>query len=72
MRTLKINNNTFEDIKRTDKMIEIAEEEKREVTDNKLSYYACYLIVQNSDPKKRSNSTRSNILCYSNTKTCLG
>jgi len=35
------------------KMIEIAKGEKREVLDYKLSIYACYLIVQNADPRKK-------------------
>ena len=34
------------------KMIDIAKGAKRKVEDYKLSRYACYLIVQNSDPRK--------------------
>ena len=34
------------------KMIEIAKGAKRKVIDYKLSRYACYLIVQNADPRK--------------------
>lgn len=34
------------------KMIQIAKGAQREVTDYKLTRYACYLIVQNSDPRK--------------------
>jgi len=34
------------------KMIEIAKGAKRKVVDYKLSRYACYLIIQNSDPRK--------------------
>lgn len=34
------------------KMIKIAKGAKRKIMDYKLSRYACYLIVQNSDPKK--------------------
>ena len=33
-------------------MIELAKEAKRTILDYKLSRYACYLIVQNADPKK--------------------
>ena len=34
------------------KMIDLAKKAKRTVLDYKLSRYACYLIVQNSDPRK--------------------
>ena len=34
------------------KMIELAKEAKRTILDYKLSRYACYLIVQNADPRK--------------------
>ena len=34
------------------KMIEIAKGAQREVVDYELSRYACYLIVQNGDPRK--------------------
>ena len=34
------------------KMVEIGSKSKRKVLDYKLSRYACYLIVQNSDPRK--------------------
>ena len=34
------------------KTIELAKEAKRTILDYKLSRYACYLIVQNADPKK--------------------
>ncbi len=36
------------------KMIKLAKGAKREVIDYKLSRYACYLIVQNSDPGKET------------------
>ena len=35
-----------------DKMVEIGSGAKRKQIDYKLSRYACYLIVQNSDPRK--------------------
>jgi len=34
------------------KMIEIGKSASRTVSDNALSRYACYLIVQNADPSK--------------------
>ena len=34
------------------KMIDLAKGAKRKILDYKLSRYACYLIVQNSDPRK--------------------
>ena len=34
------------------KMIDLAKGAKREILDYKLSRYACYLIVQNGDPRK--------------------
>ena len=33
-------------------MIELAKGAQREITDYELSRYACYLIVQNGDPRK--------------------
>lgn len=35
-------------------MIELAKGAKRTILDYKLSRYACYLVVQNADPKKES------------------
>lgn len=36
------------------KMIELAKGAKRKILDYQLSRYACYLIVQNADPRKKS------------------
>ena len=36
----------------TDKMVGIGSKTSRSIVDYKLSRYACYLIVQNSDPRK--------------------
>ena len=35
------------------KMVKIGSETKRKINDYKLTRYACYLIVQNSDPRKK-------------------
>ena len=51
------------------KMVDIGSQTTRKVIDYKLSRYACYLIVMNGNPKKKNNSTCSNIFCYSNKKT---
>ena len=37
----------------TDKMVEIGSDTKRKVSDYKLSRYACYLIAQNGDSRKK-------------------
>lgn len=49
----KKSNYAFEDhFSQVGKTIELAKEAKRTILDYKLSRYACYLIVQNADPKK--------------------
>ena len=45
------NYNTLDHFVLKDKMIKLAKEAKRKVVDYKLSRYACYLIVQNCNPK---------------------
>ena len=44
--------NTNDHFVEVNKMIDLAKKAKRTVLDYKLSRYACYLIVQNSDPRK--------------------
>lgn len=51
------------------KMVEIGSNTLRELLDYELSRYACYLIVQNGDPRKEVIAIRTNLLCNSNTKT---
>ena len=48
----KSNNIVDNHFSQVGKMINIAKGAKRKVIDYKLSRYACYLIVQNSDPRK--------------------
>jgi DNA-damage-inducible protein D len=42
---------------------------QKKITDYELSRYACYLIVQNGDPRKEVIALRTNIFCNSNKKT---
>jgi len=44
------------------KMVNIGSGAERELEDYKLSRYACYLIVQNSDPRKKSLHLVNHIL----------
>jgi len=46
-------NSVFDHFPDVGKMIEIAKKANRVVSDYKLSRYACYLIVQNGDPRKK-------------------
>lgn len=48
-------NNLIEDhFPQVGKMVEIGSKSLRKIMDYKLSRYACYLIVQNSDPRKKT------------------
>ena len=44
--------NVFEHFADVSKMVDIGNETKRHINDYELSRYACYLIVQNGDPRK--------------------
>ena len=46
-------NSVFDHFPDVGKMIEIAKKANRVVSDYKLTRYACYLIVQNGDPRKK-------------------
>jgi DNA-damage-inducible protein D len=49
---IKSKYNVLNHISQVGKMVEIGSKTKRQLLDYKLSRYACYLIVQNSDPRK--------------------
>ena len=49
----KSNYNVLDHFTQVCKMVEIGSGAKRKQVDYELSRYACYLIVQNSDPKKQ-------------------
>ncbi|MCI9110302.1 MAG: DNA damage-inducible protein D [Bacilli bacterium] len=48
------NNNVFDHFPEVRKMVEIGSKTIRETIDYHLSRYACYLIVQNANPRKKS------------------
>ena len=48
------NNNVLEHFPEFRKMVDIGSKTKRETIDYRLSRYACYLIVQNANPRKNS------------------
>ena len=50
------------------KMVEIGSNTVRELLDYELSRYACYLIVQNGDPRKEIIAIRTNLFCNSDKK----
>ena len=45
-------NNTLDHFVEVDKMVEIGSKTKRKIKDYELTRYACYLIMQNGDPRK--------------------
>ena len=51
-----------------DKMISIAKGAKRKIQDYKLSRYACYLIAQNADSRKKVIALAQTYFCNSNKK----
>ena len=51
-----------------DKMVQIGSGAERKQKDYKLTRYACYLIAQNGDSRKKSNRSSSNIFRNSNQK----
>lgn len=48
------NNSISDHFPEARKMVDNGSKTKRETIDYKLSRYACYLIVQNANPKKES------------------
>ena len=49
----KSNNNKFEHFSQVGKMVKIGSKTSRKIEDYKLSRYACYLIAQNADSRKK-------------------
>ena len=47
------NNNVLDHFINVDKMVSIGSNTTRNISDYKLSRYACYLIVLNCDPRKK-------------------
>ena len=48
------------------KMVQIGSGAERKQQDYELTRYACYLIAQNGDSRKKSNCSCSNIFCSPN------
>lgn len=48
------------------KMVDIGSSTKKETKYYKLSRYACYLVTQDGDSRKRNYSACTNIFCYLN------
>ncbi len=63
--------NIDDDFAEVGKIVEAGATQKK-VIDYELSRYACYLIVQNGDPRKEVIALRTNLFCNSNTKTRSG
>ena len=59
----------FEHFVEADKTIKMPKGAEKTITDYKLTRYACYLIAQNGDSRKKSNCSCTNIFCSSNEKT---
>ena len=50
----KINNIILDHFSQLRRMVEIGSKTSRNIMDFRLSRYACYLIVQNADPRKET------------------
>ncbi len=57
-----VNNHIVE----ANEMVQIGSGAEREMPSYKLSRYACYLIVQNADPSKRSGGIGTKLFCRAN------
>ena len=55
------NNNVNNHFPEFRKMVEIGSSTKREIVDYHLSRYACYLVVQNANPRKKSVALGGNM-----------
>lgn len=54
-----------------DKMVDIGSKTSRNIIDYKLSRYACYLIVQNADPRKEIEKEKQKSLPKTGIKSNL-
>ena len=59
---------SFEHFANVGKTIKMPKGAEKTIKDYELTRYACYLIAQNGDSRKKSNCTCSNIFCSSNKK----
>lgn len=62
------NNTIFEHFADVGKTIKMPKNAEKTIEDMKLTRYACYLIAQNGDSRKKSNCISTNIFCSSNKK----
>ena len=62
------NNSTEEHFADTGKVLTVGNNAKMDINDYKLSRYACYLIVQNADPRKKTVALGQTYFAYQTRK----